>query len=65
MKLSELKTIEIEALGYRDTVNGNSYFSSNVILKILSVVNRHWANLLALMLPLFAFCFLVWEIEFY
>ena len=32
MKLSELKTIDIEALGYRDTVNGNSYFSSNVIL---------------------------------
>tara|TARA_B100001093_G_scaffold389706_1_gene375947 strand:+ start:1601 stop:1954 length:354 start_codon:yes stop_codon:yes gene_type:complete len=32
MKLSELKTIHIEALGYRDTVNGNSYFSSNVIL---------------------------------
>jgi len=32
MKLSELKTIDIVALGYRDTVNGNSYFSSNVIL---------------------------------
>jgi hypothetical protein len=32
MKLSELKTIDIEALGYRDTVKGNSYFSSNVIL---------------------------------
>jgi len=32
MKLSELKTIDIEALGYRDTINGNSYFSSNVIL---------------------------------
>ena len=32
MKLKELKTIDIEALGYRDTVNGNSYFSSNVIL---------------------------------
>jgi len=32
MKLSELKTIDIEALGYRDTVNGNSYFSSNVTL---------------------------------
>ena len=32
MKLKELKTIDIEALGYRDTVNGNSYFSSNVTL---------------------------------
>ena len=32
MKLSELKTIDIEALEYRDTINGNSYFSSNVIL---------------------------------
>ena len=32
MKLSELKTIDIVALGYRDTVNCNSYFSSNVIL---------------------------------
>ena len=32
MKLSELKTIDIVALGYRDTVNGNSYFSSNVTL---------------------------------
>ena len=32
MKLSELKTIDIEALEYRDTFNGNSYFSSNVIL---------------------------------
>ena len=32
MKLSELKTIDIVALGYRDTVNGNSHFSSNVIL---------------------------------
>tara|TARA_R100000353_G_scaffold123745_1_gene87870 strand:+ start:412 stop:819 length:408 start_codon:yes stop_codon:yes gene_type:complete len=32
MKLKELKTIDIVALGYRDTVNGNSYFSSNVIL---------------------------------
>jgi hypothetical protein len=32
MKLSELKTIDIEALGYRDKVNGVSYFSSNVIL---------------------------------
>ena len=32
MKLSELKTIDIVALGYRDTINGNSYFSSNVTL---------------------------------
>ena len=32
MKLSELKTIDIEALGYRDTINGNSYFSSTVTL---------------------------------
>ena len=32
MKLSELKTIDIVALEYRDTDNGNSYFSSNVIL---------------------------------
>ena len=32
MKLKELKTIDIEALGYRDIVNGNSYFSSNVTL---------------------------------
>ena len=32
MKLKELKTIDIEALAYRDTVNGNSYFSSNVTL---------------------------------
>ena len=32
MKLSELKTIDIEALGYRDKINGVSYFSSNVIL---------------------------------
>ena len=32
MKLSELKTIDIVSLGYRDTVYGNSYFSSNVIL---------------------------------
>ena len=32
MKLSELKTIDIVALGYRDKINGVSYFSSNVIL---------------------------------
>ena len=32
MKLKELKTIDIKALGYRDTINGNSYFSSNVTL---------------------------------
>ena len=34
MKLSELKTIDIVALGYRDTVNGNSYFSSLGFLNI-------------------------------
>ena len=32
MKLAELKTIDIVALGYRDKINGVSYFSSNVIL---------------------------------
>jgi len=32
MKLKELKTIDIVALGYRDKINGVSYFSSNVIL---------------------------------
>ena len=32
MKLKELKTIDILALEYIDNVNGNSYFSSNVIL---------------------------------
>ena len=32
MKLSELKTIDIVALGYRDKINGVSYFSSNVFI---------------------------------
>ena len=32
MKLSELKTIDIVALGYRDSINGVSYFSSNVFI---------------------------------
>ena len=45
MKLSELKTIDIEALGYRDTVNGNSYFSSNVIL------NHGYKNCIQLKIP--------------
>ena len=32
MKLSELKTIDIVAKQWRDTINGNSYFSSKVTL---------------------------------
>ena len=32
MKLKELKTIDIVALGYRDKINGVSYFSSNVFI---------------------------------
>ena len=32
MKLSELKTIDINAKQWRDTINGNSYFSSRVTL---------------------------------
>ena len=34
MKLSELKTIDIIAKEWRDKVNGNSYFSSRVILNL-------------------------------
>ena len=36
---------DIEALGYRDTVNGNSYFSSNVIL------NHGYKNCIQLKIP--------------
>ena len=32
MKLSQLKTIDINAKEWRDKINGNSYFSSDVIL---------------------------------
>ena len=32
MKLSKLKTIDINAKEWRDKINGNSYFSSDVIL---------------------------------
>ena len=32
MKLKELKTIDIVAKQWRDVINGNSYFSSKVIL---------------------------------
>ena len=32
MKLSQLKTIDINAKEWRDKINGNSYFSSNVTL---------------------------------
>ena len=32
MKLSELKTIDINAKQWRDTINGNSYFSSKITL---------------------------------
>ena len=32
MKLSQLKTIDIEAKEWRDKINGNSYFSSDVTL---------------------------------
>ena len=32
LKLSELKTIDIVAKQWRDTINGNSYFSSKVTL---------------------------------
>ena len=32
IKLKDLKTIDIEAKEWRDKVNGNSYFSSDVIL---------------------------------
>jgi len=32
MKLSQLKTIDINAKQWRDKINGNSYFSSDVIL---------------------------------
>ena len=34
MKLSELKTIDIFAKEWRDKVNGNSYFSSRVVLNL-------------------------------
>ena len=34
MKLSELKTIDIFAKQWRDNVNGNSYFSSRVVLNL-------------------------------
>ena len=32
MRLSQLKTIDIEAKEWRDKINGNSYFSSDVTL---------------------------------
>ena len=32
MRLSQLKTIDINAKEWRDKINGNSYFSSDVIL---------------------------------
>lgn len=32
MKLAQLKTIDINALEWRDRVNGNSYFSALVVL---------------------------------
>jgi len=32
MKLSQLKTIDINAKEWHDKINGNSYFSSDVIL---------------------------------
>ena len=32
MQLKELKTIDIEAKEWRDKINGNSYFSSDVTL---------------------------------
>ena len=32
MKLSQLKTIDINAKEWRDKINGNSYFSSDVTL---------------------------------
>ena len=34
MLLSELKTIDIFAKQWRDKINGNSYFSSRVVLNL-------------------------------
>ena len=34
MKLSELKTIDVYGKQWRDKVNGNSYFSSRVVLNL-------------------------------